>query len=145
VAVGLDPDKAGFADAQRRLREAFGEPCTFRWPAVDTWPDGTPIDPLTERPYDPSIEPASEVQRTETVTCSVVFRAVGRMQPEPVSSAIGVLDANKIVLIADITDRNRIEGATEVDVRGERYVVDSTRPDGIGEMQRFLAYIRDEG
>jgi hypothetical protein len=127
------------------LREAFGEPCTFRWPAVETWPDGTPIDPLTERPYDPAIEPLTEAERTETVTCSVVFRAVGRGAPEAVSSAIGVLDANRIVLIADITDRSRIEGATSVDLRGERYVVDSTRPDGIGEMQRFLAFVRDEG
>jgi hypothetical protein len=50
-------DLAGFADAQSRLRNQFAEEVTFMYPEQFAWPAGTPIDPETDEPYDPTVEP----------------------------------------------------------------------------------------
>jgi hypothetical protein len=46
------------------------------------------------------------------------------------------------MLIADIADRARCEGAAVVVVREGRYHVTSMKPDGIGGLQRWLTFGR---
>ena len=70
---GVTPDHAGFRDAQRRLRAAFGEPVRFLAPAVDEYPPGTRLDPDTGTPYDPTIEPIRS-QPSTVVSCTVAQR-----------------------------------------------------------------------
>ena len=61
MADAITPDLQGFRDAQSELRQLFGQDITFQAKAAATWPLGTPIDPETNEPYDPTIEPVSEL------------------------------------------------------------------------------------
>jgi len=70
---GVTPDHAGFRDAQRRLRQAFGEPVRFLAPAVDAYPPGTRLDHEIGMPWDPTIEPIRDQPSTE-VYCDAAQR-----------------------------------------------------------------------
>jgi hypothetical protein len=66
-------DLAGFADAQSRLRNQFAEEVTFMYPEQFAWPAGTPIDPETDEPYDPTVEPITASAASAVVRCDVAF------------------------------------------------------------------------
>lgn len=142
--MSVSADLAGFKDAQRRLRENFGEAVTFHFPAVDTYPPGTPIDPETNKPYDPVIEPLTETAATTVVNCTVVFKAItrGSANGRAISTAIGWDETADVMLIADIDDRAKIDGAQEFTLRDGTWMVHATIEDGIGEVQRYLVYGR---
>lgn len=139
--MAVTPDKPGFAAAQAQLRDYFGEDVTFHFEAVRTWAPDVPINPSTGEPYDPAIAAATSNERTETVKCDVVFSA---RNPKAVATAIGEELAGAVVLIAGIADRANMEGAEVAEVRGERYQLIGSRPDGIGGVQRFLAWGKAE-
>lgn len=136
-------DLAGFADAQRRLRQQFGETCVFLQPPILTYPGGTPIDPDTAMPYDPVTQPTASAQASAAVNCNVVFVAMGRTSEDADrEGAAGFADRTRIMLIADLADRALCEGAVTVLLREHAYQVTSEKADGIGALQRWLTYAR---
>jgi hypothetical protein len=132
-------DVAGFADAQQRLRSQFGETAVFLKPPTFTYPGGTPIDPDTGRPYDPVIVPTASAQASAAVQVSVVFAGQGDAEE---AVAVGFAERTRVMLIADIADRPRCEGAASVLLRESTYHITSMRADGIGALQRWLTYAR---
>lgn len=137
----VTPDHAGFRDAQRRLREHFGEPVEFLTPAVRTYPEGTALDPETGEPYDPTVRPITTSDGSATVSCTVAFRTT---RPDGAADfdAIGVVEEAHVMLIADIDDRGACEPADRFIVRAERYRIVAQKPDGVGGVQRWLVYGR---
>lgn len=134
---------AGFADAQERLRQQFGETVVFLQPPVFTYPGGTPIDPDTGRPYDPVIVPTSSAQASAVVNCDVAYEAyrAGRDRDSDVG-AIGFVDRAHIMLIADLTASAACAGAESVRLRGATYKITAMKPDGVGALQRWLTFAR---
>jgi hypothetical protein len=131
-------DLAGFAAAQRRLRAQFGETAVFLQPPQFTYPSGTPIDPDTHRPYDPVIQPTASAQASAAVNVTVAFATANPEDEAP----LGFVERTRVMLIADLADRARCEGAAAVVVREGRYQVTSMKPDGIGGLQRWLTFAR---
>lgn len=142
----MEPDLAGFADAQERLRDAFGELVVFLKPVEATWPPGTPLDPETNRPYDPVVLPSSSGQASAVVNCDLAYRPWGRIggAGEVEWTALGGLETAHILLIASSGAASAIEGSSEFVVRDERYKVTSIMPDGVGEVQRTVVQGRKE-
>lgn len=139
----LSPDLAGLVDAQRRLRGEFGVEVTFWGEPVENYPPGTPLDPETGRPYDPTIKPTTASAASAAVTCTVAFRSNTEDQQEV--GAIGIAERTHVQLQADIDDAPAIEGAIAFDVHSERFKVEAMKPDGIGPaVQRFLVWGRKE-
>lgn len=138
------PDLAGFADAQRRLRDGFGEQITFLQDAVVTFPPNTVFDPESGEPMDPTIVPTASAQASAAVKCDVYFRAISRggTGKEEIQTPAGIFPSSHLMLIADITDRATCEPCNECIVRGDRMKIETQKPDGIGAVQRWLVYVR---
>lgn len=133
------PDLAGFADAQERLRTHFGELVVFLRPPEFEWPVDTELDPETLKPYDPMIEPTVTAQASAGVNCDVAFKG----RDEDIEwSALGLTEAEDVLLISSIAAASAASGAESAIVRGEEYLVVAQRPDGIGGIQRFLSALR---
>lgn len=142
--MSVTPDIEGFADAQKRLREHFAETITFLEHRVSDWPAGTPIDPETQRPYDPVVEADSTTRPEHVVECNVVFKAINRagVSGETDAGPLGWNDTSHVMLIADISDEETITGCEDFILREEVYKITATKPDGIGSVQRLLIYGR---
>jgi hypothetical protein len=142
--VAVSPDFAGFADAQTRLRDHFGDEVTFKFEPQPTYPPNTPLDPETGLPYDPVVAATDITQATTTVKCNIVFKAINRagISGDVEASALGFIEAGDIMLIADIAERDQIDGAIEFVVRDEVWLIVATRVDAIGTVQRYLVFGR---
>lgn len=132
-------DLAGFADAQSRLRNEFAEEVTFLYREEFAYPPGTPLDPETGEPYDPTVEPISASAASAVVGCNVAFSARG---DEAQEGAGGLFEQTHVMLIADIAAASAIAPAIEFDVRDARYKIEAQKPDGIGALQRYLVWGR---
>lgn len=131
------PDIAGFADAQKRLRAAFGEPVEFVQAAVATYPAGTKLDRETGLPMDPLVQPTSVDEVSNVVNCNIAFRSDSRGD-SATSDEFGWHDVERLRFIADPADKAKIDGAVLARCRGQQYKIVSTTPDGIGGIQRYL-------
>jgi hypothetical protein len=138
-------DLAGFRDAQRRLRNEFAEEVTFLLPEQFEYPAGTPIDPETGEPYDPTVVPTVASAASAVVRCNVAFNTRNRSDEQQIQSgALGVFEQTHVMLIADIAAASAIAPAVEFDVRDARYKIEAQKPDGIGELQRYLVWGRQK-
>lgn len=137
-------DLAGFAAAQQRLRSQFGETVWFIQAESVTFPPGTPIDPVTNKPYDPAIAASTMVAASASAQCDVFFRAISRggMGHEYAQSAEGIRNFSLSMLITDISNRSICEGAVKVILRGDVWKVMSEKPDGVGAVQRWLTFVK---
>jgi hypothetical protein len=136
-------DLAGFADAQRRLRNEFAEEVTFFYPEQSEWPAGTPLDPETGEPYDPTVVPITASAASAAVRCNVGFYSTVAQRGEQAdNSPAGTLDKTHVLLIADITAASAIAPAVEFDVRDTLFRIEAQKPDGIGALQRYLVWGR---
>lgn len=142
----VQPDLAGFADAQERLRGGFGELVTFRSAPSETYPPGTPLDPETGKPYDVTIVPTASGASEWIVRCDVAFRAINRAgiggdsNPTPV----GLFEESHVLLIANSAAASAAASAVEFSVRGDTFKITSRKFDGVGAVQRHLTYGRKE-
>lgn len=140
--MAVTPDLAGFREAQERLRGNFGEEVTFSTPEQETWPPGTPLDPETGRPYDPTVSPVSSGTTEETVTVEVIFKP---LQGREAQTAVGDFGGSDAVLIVELADHLTVEGADTAVVRGMNYSVKEWKPHGIRGTDRMLAFLEETG
>lgn len=139
------PDLAGFAAAQQRLRDAFGEVVTFYADETElVWPGGVTIDPETHRPYDPTVVPVSSAVGSAQVKCDVVFKAINRagIGGEVDFSEAGMAETDHIMLIAPSAAASAIDGKSTFHARDETFKITATKFDGVGAIQRYLTYGR---
>lgn len=138
----MQPDLAGFREALDRKRLLLGEDITFHGARVFTWPASAAIDPQTSRPYDPVIEPLSSAAASAVVRCGVFFRAVNRagIGGEQEVSAAGRFDKTHVMVIAPSGAASAIAPMRFFDARGERFLIDSQKFDGVSGIDRYLVY-----
>jgi hypothetical protein len=134
------PDLEGFAEAQSRLRSLFGEPVVFINPPELVWPPGTKLDDETGMPYDPTIEPASTETDNRLAKGDVAARPFNAEDVE--FAAPGMVEREHVMVAMDMPYASAASGATAFMVRGSEYKLTSSRPDGVGALQRFLAFGR---
>lgn len=133
------PDLAGFREAQERKRALLGEDITFTGEPVFVWPPGVPIDAQTGKPYDPVIEPLSSAAASAVVRCGVrdVHREIsGEVETGP----LGLVDKTKVMLIANAGAASAIEPMVRFQARGERFVIEAKKFDGVSGIDRYLVY-----
>lgn len=136
----MDPDLAGFADAQGRLREAFAEPVVFIRPPELVWPSGTPIDPETGAPYDPTIDPVSWSDDTAEIPCDILTQPLTK--DDVTWTALGATERDHAIFIAASGTASAASGASAVVARDEDYMVTSQKFDGVAGVQHFLTFGR---
>lgn len=133
----MEPDLAGFRDAMERKRQAFAEPIVLIGPVEGTWPDGTPLDPETGQPYDPTIEPVASGQASAVIDAEFVWSST--QDPED-SPAFGRIDTAHPMLIAASAAASAVEGKSHFEARGDRFQITATHFDGITGIERLLIY-----
>lgn len=122
------PDLAGFREAQSRLRHLMGVVATFRVPVAPVWPAGTPLDPQTQRPYDPTVTPASGGGFTMVQkTVALVFRPIKVNVEDPVGgdTSGGIRHRESIAMTLDVADYPDVQNASRVNLDGTEYKVTS--------------------
>jgi hypothetical protein len=134
------PDIAGFREAQDELIQRLGQDVTFHIPGAVTYPPGTPLDRETGRPHDPTIKPVSEPVVDEVVRCSVVYRPIAG-EDDVEANIGGVRRTTSMALAMRVPDFARVEDATEATVNGRDYKVTEIVPDGLTEVQRYIAFL----
>lgn len=139
MAAAAEPDLAGFAEAQGRLRDHFGEVVVLLRPTAHSWPSGTPLDPESGEPFDPVLAAqGSASMASAQITANIAERPFGRADVEWTN--IGARETDDVMLIADVGASAALASATRFEARGTHYEMRSWRFDGIGGIQRAIAF-----
>lgn len=140
-----DPDIDGYKAAQVELRAKTGRIVPFFTPTETIWPEGTQLGANGE-PLDPATVPLASGFASAGVVCSVASRpARGAMQPAVDDVQLGLHPTNHILLACgkDLYDEADLDDATQAQVFGLRYKIESAIPDqvGPGDVQRMLIFL----
>lgn len=138
-----EPDLAGYRDALELKRKLMGQTVCFYFEPEDSWPEGTQLDPLTERPYDPLIEPTSKSVDPVAKQCSVAFRPA--FQEDTDESRLGDVKNNVALVWLPLSEADDVADAVAFAVKGDRYLIRKQTEDGIGEDFRWLVWGEREG
>lgn len=139
--MAVQPDIEGFRAAQQRLRDAMGTNVAFHTPVAPTWPPGTPLDPQTGRPHDPTVEPLSGGGvTTTTIKVSLVARPIpSGIEPQGGDVSGGLRRSDSIALGISVADYPSVASATGVTVADIDYkLTDIIRDPGLDD--RYIAY-----
>lgn len=146
--TGVAPNVAGWTEAQDRLRRLLGTTVAFLIPptlTAEDYPPGTSLDPETGFPFDPTVEHISleEAERVDVVA-SVVHRPIDTdVRDAALDMPIGLVPSSNAALIISLEDRQRTEGATEVEIWGERYRITEWRRDGLTVQNRWIVFTQE--
>lgn len=142
VTPGVGPDLDGFIAAQQRLRTTMGRDAIFRIPVTPSWPAGTPLDPQTGRPYDPTVEPESGGGFTTIVKrVALVFRPIRVNVEDPLGDDErgGMRSAESMAMGIAEEDFIDVQGATQVTIQGRDFKITSMERDP-GPDARYIAF-----
>lgn len=114
----------------------------FLRPPELTWPPGTPIDPDTGRPYDPTIGPATDEADAHEVMCDILTQPLAR--DDVTWTALGATEVDHAIFIASSGAAPQASGATVVVARDEDYLVTTQKFDGVAGVQHFLTIARKQ-
>lgn len=138
----MQPDIAGFRRAQEELIDKLGQDVTFHVPQAATYPPGTVLDPETGRPHDPTIRPTQAADADVVVRCSVVYRPIMRQGEDHVTGGpSGLHRTSTMAVTMKVVDRPSVEGASKATVNDISYKVTDILPDGLTEVQRYIAFL----
>jgi hypothetical protein len=134
------PNFDGFREAQKRLRQQFGQDVTWISYTDGAYPPGTQINPETGEPYDPTIERINGSGEVRTIVkASVVSRQIsGSGKDQVTKKALGWLEEGGVVFIVDTDDYHLVRDATEVEYAGDRYTIRDDAHDFLGPVDRWL-------
>lgn len=142
------PSLDAFAEAQDRKRRFIGSDIVFLWDPVVTFPAGTPLNPMSGQPYDPTVTGSAAAQPSATVRCSAFFKAINRggASNSEIASPIGHDEKTRLFLNCASADGLIVKGeagpgagspATEFLFHGNRFKIYSIKDDEI-----VLGYLR---
>lgn len=140
MILTVTPDKEGFADAQRRLRDKLGMDVTFYGPVAAIYDPDVPLDPETGAPHDPTIQPTASAAASSIVRCSIVQRPFALPQVKGADSAEGWGSHNDVGLIMDAADGVRLGSAVAFGYADHLFTIRTTMFDGIGDIQRWVVH-----
>lgn len=133
----MEPDLAGFRDAQERKRRAFSEPIVLLGPVEASYPPGTAMDPETGEPYDPTVTATASARASAVIDAEFVWQST--QDPED-PSPVGRLDTQHPMLIAASAAASAVEGKSHFEARGSEFEIRATHFDGITGVDRLLIY-----
>lgn len=139
--AGASADVSGFREAQERLRDKLGADVTFRTPTPSVWPAGTPLDPQTGRPYDPTVEPTSGGGFADAmIRVGLVFRPIRVNVEDPVGADVsgGTRQRESIALSVSQRDFPGIVNATRVNVGDIEYKITQVIRDPGLDLRRII-------
>lgn len=139
---GIRPDFDGFVAAQERLRDYAGQDIRFLVPTDPVWPAGTPLDPETLRPYDPTVIPESGGGFVEVVKrVGLVYRPIHTNVEDPLGDDIrgGFRHGESIALSISETDVTDLVGAIYAVVGGRTFKITSYEDDP-GPDTRYIMF-----
>src|SRR3954447_20665604 len=130
----MEPDLNGFREASDRLRGQMGRALVYLTPTETVWPEATPLDPESGRPYDPTIEPTASGFSSASVNTLVVLPTAGDRAAKEVEAAIGRIEEGDAALIISRKDwdSNALEGATLVLIYEDTWELADARLDSVG-------------
>lgn len=141
-----EPDLTGFREAQLTLIAKLGADVPFFTPVAETYPPGTPLDPESGKPFDPTVQPQASGFASAVVRAGVAIRPIGGgLADSSIQNALGLLEEGQGVLLVPSTDYDNadLDHATEVEVHGDRWEITQRTPDGIANVDhRRLVYIK---
>lgn len=141
-ARGALPNIEGFRAAQQFLRDELGTEVPFHTPIAPAWPPGTKLDPQTQRPFDPTIEPISGGgYTTVTVKVSMVARVIRTNVEDPLGGDVsgGLRRGESIAMGISVADYPAVQNATAATVAGIEYkLTDIIRDPGLDN--RYIAF-----
>lgn len=144
--VVITPDLAGYEEAHNRARDYMGVPIVLFGPVESTWPPGTPVDPLTGVPMDPTLEPISSAAASALVHGKVGFRAVirGFSAGSSEDKSAGVMDRADVMLILPSAAASAVTAidAQSFEARDWTCKIETYKFDGVAGIDRFLIYGR---
>lgn len=128
------PDIAGFKEAQVRLVEALGNEVTFYFaPSAQVYPSGTYIDPETNKPLDPTIQPSSQVEFPSVSAIGMVVRSVPSVAQGADAERVGLVPAGQVWLRFQIGSFDPlIVSSKHCEVFGEMFRILRRFYDGMG-------------
>lgn len=142
-----DPDIAGFATAQRRLRSKLGRVVKFYTPLPDRFDPALPsgaFDPDTGEPYDPTVRPLASGFIVASAKCNTAYAPLSAVRrDETQAEGIGVMSRLNKDLIMDADDYWVASGATMFELDGEFWKIVNVKSDGVGAKQRYLIFGQD--
>lgn len=130
------PDLAGFREAQVRLVAALGNDCTFYFPAsASVWPASTAIDPETNRPLDPMVEPLAMVGPAPVEIRATVVDRLGMGRNYGDLERIGLIPEGAVILRMPVDAADFNEGvvhARQFQTMDQTYRIIRIWMDGVG-------------
>lgn len=136
------PDLAGFRDAMARHREELGGIIPFLSYTEGSYPPNTAIDPETQRPFDPTVQPVGSGVASAGVQANV-FTSPFTRDDDQEWNAVGWFEEGNIVLDISVADSAATADATEVEWMGERYEISDRDVRGVGATaHRVLVFAR---
>lgn len=142
-----NPDFEGFADAQVRLRQQFGQDVIFYSGGSASYASGVSLND-DGVPFDPSIKPIASGKTATTVRVSLVNRPMGLsrrgIDNTVERQAIGWLEAGGIVAIVDAEDWHLLADAEEAQWADEYYAIRQSDHDFLGPVDRYLLYMEQK-
>lgn len=120
----VGPDLAGFRDAAVRMRQEMGTDVPFFTRSQGGFPPGTPIDPETQLPFDPTVPESGSAWASASFRVGVYTKPVqGAMDDDVFANAVGWFREGHIVLDMAPADADAAQDATEVEWNGSRYEI----------------------
>lgn len=137
----MRPDLAGFRDGLERKRAAFAETVVFLGPVEATWPVGTPLDPETLTPFDPTIQPVASARASAAVPANVSFQSNAvRFHESNENTAAGIRNTTHPMVILSSGAASATTGMTHFICRDGEYLIEAKRFDGVTGIDRFLVW-----
>lgn len=146
----VTPDFAGFDDAQRRLRGMFARVVVIHTTTPPSYPLGTPLDPESGEPYDPTIAPSSggadvsQVVNARVVGGAFLGAGAAAFGAREEEDALGMHSTADKALTLDPELYDDVKDATSFEVDGQTYHVEQVILDEIAQSQRVVVYGRAE-
>lgn len=128
------PDLDGFRAASEQLRDQMGKALVYLTPTETTWLEGTPLDPETGDPWDPTIEPLASGFTSASATTIVVLPGATDRVAKEVEAAIGRIEVGDAALIIgrESWDKASLEDATLVRIYDDDWELADARFDSVG-------------
>lgn len=140
------PDLAGFVNAMVRMRGELGGDVPFFTEFEYGYPPGTPLNPETGEPFDPTVPELGAGGASASVHVGVYMRPIqGGFTDLVKTTPLGLVDVDNALLDVSPADyeANDLAEASEVELFGERYEITDRDIRGLlDDPHRILLYVR---
>lgn len=146
----VTPNFVGFDDAQRRLRSVFARTVVVHSTTPPVYPAGTPLDPESFEPHDPTVAPesggedVSQVINARVVGGAFLGAGAAAFGGREVTDALGTHSTRDVALVLDPELYDDVKDARTFEVDEQTFAVQSVVHDEIAHSPRVVVYGKAE-